>query len=173
MPPELRATASRTVARAPDEIARTLADLATMEAWMTGVSDVSLESGTPGETGAVYDLQYSFSGRTEPMSVELTAVEPGNRVAFRAREGPFPFAAEFTVDEAGARSRLTARLTVGSDSRFTALMFTVFRPVLRWLFARQLGSDLDSLTSGLESGSIGPESHQTSQSSQHPDSPPR
>lgn len=84
------------------------------------------------------------------MRVEVTAIEPDARIEMVAREGPFPFRGELTLEDLGGRTRVTNAIEPGTDSWVTTALFTLLRPVMRWLMARQVRAELDGLKEILE-----------------------
>ncbi|SFR45153.1 SRPBCC family protein [Halogeometricum limi] len=151
MTSSIRASATTTIDRDVKTVFDHAADPARMDDWVVGVSGTRLVSGAGDAVGDVYEYDYTYGGRTTPMRVELTAFDRPNRVAMRAEEGPFAFEGETTFAADGDRTLVTNTIETGSDGRFTTVMFTVFRPVMRWLMARRLGAELGELKRLVES----------------------
>jgi hypothetical protein len=151
----IRATASATIACGVDEAFAHVSDVEAMDEWVDGVSNVRPVSGggtgTDTGVGDVYEYDYAYNGRTEPVSVELTAFEPPTRIAMRSVSGPFPFASEVRLAGDDRETRLTHVVDAGADGRFTAALFALFGPLLRRLAARRLQEELADLTAMLES----------------------
>lgn len=109
-------SASRTVTsdRPPAEVFAFVADGTTALRWRAGVTDIALESGSG--VGARYRQGVRGpGGRRVAADYEVTAFEPGRRLAFAATAGPVRPTGEYRLEPEAAGTRLTFTLeaTVG------------------------------------------------------------
>lgn len=149
----LTAKAETTIARPIDDVWAFVGNPINQDQWVDGMSNSSLVD--EGEIGVGTRLQgvYSFEGRTSPLLITITEYVPQRRLGIESEDGPFPFSGLFTLQPAGDDTAVTNQMTAGSDSRFTSVFFTVFRPVAGWLFRRQLQKELGQLKAILEGAS--------------------
>ena len=104
-------SASRTVTigRPPGDVFAFLADGLTATRWRPGVLDIALVSGQG--VGAVYRQGVRGpGGRRVAADYEVTAFEPGRRLAFRAIAGPVRPTGAYTLEPASDGTRLTFSL---------------------------------------------------------------
>lgn len=73
----------------------------------------------------------------------------------RAVEGPFPFEGDLTLSNADERNTVTNTIETGSDGRFTTIVFTLFRLLMRRLMVRRLRAELIELNRVLETTTDG------------------
>ena len=145
----MQTAATIEIKRSIEDVFAYISDLEHMEAWVAGVEDVRLVSGEPGTEGARYESAYTYGGKTHEMSYQVTGVEPPRYFGMRG-EGPFPFEAELQLEPTPEGTQVTNVLDAGADSRFTAVMFGLFGPVLRWVMRRRLAAELDELRAAIE-----------------------
>src|SRR5829696_7466218 len=106
-------TVERTIAirRPADEVFRFLSDGRTATQWRADVMDVSKVAGDG--VGAVYrQVVRGPGGRPVDADYEITAFEPGERLAFRAIAGPVRPEGEFRLEAMGEATILTFVLRV-------------------------------------------------------------
>ena len=90
-----------------------------------------------------------FGGGTMENEIEVTAVEPGRRIAVRSVQAPVPFTSAWTFTPVDAATRV--------DWRWTFELGGWLRPVdpiFRWAFARSFRKDLGRLKMLMESGAL-------------------
>ncbi|WP_338729303.1 SRPBCC family protein [Haladaptatus sp. DJG-WS-42] len=148
----MQSSASIDIAQPVQDVYAYISSVENMANWVDGVSNVQHVSGEPDEEGATYTSDYTYGGRTTEMTYEITTAEPPNRFAM-VGTGPFPFEGELLLTATPSGTRVTNTIEAGADGRFTKAMFTVFRPVMRRMMARQLGKELAILKRHLESAS--------------------
>ncbi|WP_410766620.1 SRPBCC family protein [Haloferax sp. DFSO60] len=146
----MEASATVEVRRPIEDVFAYISTIEAMSEWVVGVGETHRISGDEATVGARYESTYSYSGRTQPMVLELTAIDAPSRLEMTAIEGPFPFDARLELAETPSGTLVTNTVDNKPDGRVTAFMFTVFKPVMRWLMARQLRSELRELKSRLE-----------------------
>ena len=145
----MKAAAKIVVDRPIEEVWDYIADVETMDRWVIGVSETAKVNDIDG-VGARYESKYTYAGTTHDIVYEVTSFEPPSRFAITAPTGPFAFDAEIELRETGQGTELTNVLDTGADSRFTAVMITVLRPLMRWMMTRQLKKELVTLKEDLE-----------------------
>jgi uncharacterized protein YndB with AHSA1/START domain len=103
------ATHSVTIARPPDEVFAFVADGENATRWRPGVLDVKHQSGEG--VGAVYRQGVKGpGGRRIPADYEITAFEPGRRIAFHAIAGPVRPSGEYRFEPVAEGTRVTFSL---------------------------------------------------------------
>lgn len=149
----MQASASIDIDRPIGDVFEYVSDPYNMEAWVAGVSHVTLVDEDPSRAGARFESDYTYGGRTVRMAYEVTAFDPPERYATRG-EGPFPFAGELRLEPTADGTRVTNSIDAASDGLFTSLMFTLLRPVARRTMGRRLREELESLRSQLEGRAV-------------------
>ncbi|MFC7202551.1 SRPBCC family protein [Haloferax namakaokahaiae] len=146
----MKASATVEVRRPIEDVFSYVADVEAMDEWVVGVGETRRVSGEETTVGTRYESTYTYGGRTQPMVLELTAIDAPHRLEMTAVEGPFPFDARLDLSETPQGTLVTNTIDNKPDGRFTAVMFTLFRPLMRWLMARQLRGELRELKARLE-----------------------
>ncbi|HJP89443.1 MAG TPA: SRPBCC family protein [Candidatus Limnocylindrales bacterium] len=103
--------ASRTVSinRSPDDVYAFLLDGTTATKWRSGVMDIALKSGLG--VGAVYTQGVKGpGGRRINADYQITALEPGKRIAFKAIAGPVRPTGSYQLAREGDGTSLTFSL---------------------------------------------------------------
>jgi uncharacterized membrane protein len=96
-----------TINRPAADVYAFLADGLNNPAWRSGVQAIALKSGSAGALGAVYSQTLSGpGGRPLAGDYEITAAEPGRRLAFQVVEGPARPAGEYLLDEGADGTRV-------------------------------------------------------------------
>jgi hypothetical protein len=134
-----------------DEVFAVLSDLRNDPAWRREWVDARAETEGSARVGARTALVGHALGRRTETVYEVTDLEPGRTIEWRAVSSPLPLTFRRTVDEVGDRTRITFVYAL-EDS----LPVRVLRPLLGWLGRRQLVGDLPTLRDLLESS---PTSH--------------
>jgi hypothetical protein len=102
-----------TINRSPEDVYAFLADGLNNRAWRSGIQDIALKSGTPGDLGAVYSQALSGpGGRPIVGDYEITAAVPGKHLGFQVVAGPARPAGAYRLSEApgGTSVRFTLDL---------------------------------------------------------------
>ena len=103
------ASNSITIARSPSDVFAFVADGTNARQWRPGVLDIALESGQG--IGATYRQGVKGpGGRRVAADYEVTAWEPGRRLAFRAIAGPVRPTGEYRFEPAGSGTTVTFSL---------------------------------------------------------------
>jgi uncharacterized protein YndB with AHSA1/START domain len=123
------ATNTVEIHRPPDEVFAFLADGETGPQWRAGVLDVRLRSGDG--VGAIYEqgVKGPF-GRRVPADYEITALEPGQHIAFRAIAGPVRPEGSYELEPVDGGTRVTFSLSC-SPSGFAKLMTPMVAKTMR------------------------------------------
>jgi uncharacterized protein YndB with AHSA1/START domain len=104
------ATSTITIARSPTEVFEFVADGTTATRWRPGVLDIALVSGSG--LGARYRQGVKGpGGRRIDADYEITAWEPGRRMAFAATAGPVRPRGEYRLEAVPEGTRITFSLT--------------------------------------------------------------
>jgi uncharacterized protein YndB with AHSA1/START domain len=131
------ASGSVHVARDPAAVFAFVADGTTAPHWRSGVLDVAHESGAG--VGARYRQGVRGpGGRRIAADYEVTAYEPGRRLAFRAVAGPVRPVGEYRFEPADGGT--TVRLELSAD----------LGPVKRLLMGRAVQASMDSEVAALQ-----------------------
>lgn len=146
----LSAEARIAVGREPADVWRYVSDLRNQDQWVEGMS--GSEQLTAGAVGRGTQVRgtYTYGGGSAPMLLTITEFREGRRLAFESEEGPFPTTGSLSLERQGAETLVINQLTAGSDHFFTSIMFTVFRPLTKWMMRRQLQKELRNLKAILE-----------------------
>lgn len=96
-----------TINRTAEDVYAFLADGLNNPAWRSGVQAMSLKSGSAGALGAVYSQTLSGpGGRPLAGDYEITAAEPGRRLAFQVVAGPARPEGEYVLSQADGGTRV-------------------------------------------------------------------
>lgn len=95
------------VARPADEVFAYLADFSNTAEWDPGVVEAHRTSSGPVGFGSTFDLVTLFRGRRVPVSYEVTAYEPSNRVVLVGRNKSFVGTDDIGVSREGSGTRVT------------------------------------------------------------------
>jgi uncharacterized membrane protein len=116
--------------------------------WYENISSVEWLTPAPLSLGSRLTFHARFLGRSLTYTYEVVDLVPGERLAMRTAEGPFPMETRYawtSVD--GGRTRMTLR-NVGAPSGFARAMTPLIAPAMR----RANRKDLRRLKSVLEAG---------------------
>lgn len=90
-----------TISRSPQEVYAFLADGLNNPKWRSGVQHIALKNGIPGTVGALYSQTLTGpGGRPIAGDYEITAADPGKRLAFQVVAGPARPSGEYLLSEA-------------------------------------------------------------------------
>lgn len=129
---------SISITRPVDDVFRFVADGENAKRWRPGVLDVSRESGGEG-LGAVYRQGVKGpGGRRIAADYEVTAFEPGRRIAFQAIAGPVRPRGEYRFAAEGDGTTVSLSL----EATLTGWK--------RWVMSRAVQSTMDSEVRNLD-----------------------
>ena len=135
------------------EIARPRADVAAYAAdpdnattWYENIKSVVWQSPRPLAVGTRLDFVAQFLGRRLAYTYEVAELVPGERIAMRTAQGPFPMETTYTWEDAGeAATRMTLR-SRGEPAGFAKLSAPMVAAAMR----RANRKDLERLKALLE-----------------------
>ena len=128
--------------RPVDDVFAYVADPENQATWTGVVVEVRKDGGDR------FTLVQKFLGRRFETPCEVTASEPNRRYVYRSVGGPIPYTFSFTLEPAGAATRLTFT-GEGEPGNFFRLVGPLFEKAAK----RQMRHDLDTLKDLLESRS--------------------
>jgi uncharacterized protein YndB with AHSA1/START domain len=134
------------IARPADEVFAYLADPDRLALWQSSAVEVRKETGAPMDVGTRLTEVRRILGRQLETQVEITAYEPGRRLALKALSGPVPFAVEQTLTPTDGGTRVHFR-GEGSPGGF----FKLAEPLVARAVERQFKNDFQTLKDILES----------------------
>jgi len=135
-----------TISRSPEDVYAFLADGLNNPAWRSGIQDIALKSGTPGNLGAVYSQTLTGpGGRPIAGDYEITTADPGKQLAFQVVAGPARPAGAYHLSEAPGGTTVLFTL----DMQPKGLMKLVGPMIVRTMHAEV--AQLTNLKSVLES----------------------
>ena len=103
----LDATATTTIDRPPDVVARYAFDPANDPGWIGGVSSVEPVTGGPTAVGSRVIRRGSFMGRPLEWLMEVVELVPDRRIELHALRSPFPMDVTYTLEPSGTDGRST------------------------------------------------------------------
>jgi uncharacterized membrane protein len=135
-----------TIERPRAEVAAYAADPDNATAWYVNIRAVNWKSPKPAEVGTRIAFVAQFLGRRLTYTYEITELVPGERLAMRTAEGPFPMETTYTWQDAGdSGTRMTLR-NRGNPSGLSRLAVPIMATAMR----RANRKDLALLKSVLE-----------------------
>jgi len=130
------------------EVSAFAGDRSNAPTWYRRVSSAEWETDPPITLGSRIAFRTRFMGRDLAYVYEVTEYTPGEQVAMRTAEGPFPMATTYTWRPIGAdKTHMTLR-NQGEPSGFSSLA----APLMARAMRRAMRQDLTELKRLLESG---------------------
>ena len=146
----LTASTQVTINREPAEVWAYVSDVTNQDHWVDGMSDSEVIGDGPIGRGTQVRGVYTYGGNDGPVEMTITEFRAGRVLAIEASEGPFPFTGRLTLERSGPSTIVTNSMTAGSDHIVTSIMFTVLRPLMKMMMARQMRKELGQLKAILE-----------------------
>ena len=146
----LSTSAQITIDREPAEVWAYVSDVTNQDHWVDGMSDSEVLGDGPVGRGTQIRGTYTYGGGSSPTLITITEFREGRELAIEASEGPFPFTGRLTLERSGATTIVTNAMTAGSDHIATSIMFTLLRPLMKLMMARQMRKELGQLKTTLE-----------------------
>ncbi len=115
--------------------------------WYRRIDRAEWETAPPIALGSRITFRARFLGRTLEYTYEVTEYTPGEQIAMRTTEGPFPMATTYTWREVGATNTHMVLRNHGEPTGFSRLA----APFMAWAMRRAMSDDLDRLKRRLES----------------------
>lgn len=130
-----------------DEVAAFAGDPSNAPRWYRRISSAEWETDPPISLGSRIAFQARFLGRDLAYVYEVTEYTPGEQVAMRTAEGPFPMATTYTWRPVGeTKTHMTLR-NHGEPTGFSRLA----APLVSRAMRRAMHQDLADLKTLLES----------------------
>jgi len=117
-------------------------------AWYRRISSAEWETDPPVTLGSRIAFRARFLGRDLAYVYEVTEYSPGEQVAMRTAEGPFPMATTYTWRPIGPDKTHMALRNHGEPSGFARMT----APLMARAMRRAMNQDLTDLKRLLESG---------------------
>jgi carbon monoxide dehydrogenase subunit G len=133
------------VDRPADEVWAFIGDFENTTRWSRGVLEAKQTSDGPIGPGATLQTVVKAFGRRRTADYLVTEYEPGHAFAFEVTSGPMTSRARYSVEPAGAGTRLTA----SGEADVTGL-FRLLAPILVRTVERHSRDDLANLKRILE-----------------------
>ena len=146
----MKATASVFVDRPVSSVWDFVANVANMELWVNGVSDLARTSEGEFGIGSTFRSSYTYAGKTHPVTYVITEFDPPRCISMRSTSGPFPFEGSTKLREEAEGTRVFNTIDVKPTNAFLMVWFTILGVVLRLMMRRQLSKELVELRSHLE-----------------------
>lgn len=140
-------TAEIEIQRSPDEVARYMFDPANDPIWISGISAAEVASPAPITVGSRVRRRAHFMGRPINYVMEVTALEPGRRLAMHAVEAPMPMDVTYGVEPAEGGSRASVRVEGDAGG-----LYRVAGPLISAQVRRSIATDVAALKRILETG---------------------
>ena len=146
----LSASIQVTINREPADVWAYVSDVTNQDHWVDGMSNSEVVG--EGQIGRGTQIRgvYTYGGNDGPVEMTVTEFREGRELAIEASEGPFPFTGRLTLERSGPSTIVTNSMTAGSDHIVTSIMFTVLRPLMKMMMARQMRKELGQLKAILE-----------------------
>lgn len=138
------------IACSPEAVWAYVSDVTNQDHWVDGMSDSEIVGDGPVGRGTEIRGTYTFESQSTPLLITVTEFREGRRLGIESSDGPFPFQGLLTLERVAEGTAVTNAMTAGSDHIFTAVMFTLFRPLAKLMFTRQLRKELNQLKAILE-----------------------
>ncbi len=136
------------IERPIEEVSTFAGDPSNAPTWYRRISSAQWETDPPITLGSRVAFQARFMGRDLAYVYEVTEYTPGEQVAMRTSEGPFPMATTYTWRPVGPDNTHMVLRNHGEPSGFSRLM----APLVARAMRRAMNQDLADLKQLLESG---------------------
>src|SRR5262245_35223672 len=144
----LDVSASTTIDRPPDAVARVAFDPTNDPNWIGGVATIEPVTSGPTSLGSRVIRRGSFMGRPLEWLMEVVALDPDRRIELHALKSPFPMDVTYTLEPtAGARATRTT-VRVRGEARGS---YAIAGPLMGWMVRRSLQADVARLQRLVES----------------------
>lgn len=141
--------ATRHINQPADEVFKFLANAENNPQWQNGMRSCTWTSEPPIGVGSTYEQHARFMGKNVRSTFEVTAYEPGQRIAIKAVESTFPIEVDRAVAPTGPEScKVTAVISGGPEGTIAGLV----GPFAGRIAQNLINRDYDRLVELLESG---------------------
>lgn len=136
------------IERPIDDVAAYAGDPSNAPSWYRRISSADWETDPPIALGSRIAFRARFLGRNLAYTYEITEYTPGEQVAMRTTEGPFPMATTYTWRPIGPGKTHMVLRNHGEPTGFSRLL----APLMARAMRRAMRQDLAELKRLLESG---------------------
>ena len=140
--------ATTVIERPIDDVAAFAGDPSNAPKWYRRISTAEWETEPPMALGSRIRFRARFLGRDLPYTHEITEYTPGEQVAMRTTEGPFPMSTTYQWRRVGDRVTHMTLRNHGEPTGFSRLA----APLMTVAMRRAMRQDLADLKHLLESG---------------------
>lgn len=141
-------TATIVIERPIAEVSAYTGDPSNAPEWYRRISSAEWETDPPMRLGSRVRFRARFLGRDLAYTYEITELTPGEQVAMRTTEGPFPMRTTYTWRPVGDRVTHMTMRNHGEPAGWSRLV----APFVASSMRRAMRQDLDGLKRRLESG---------------------
>jgi uncharacterized membrane protein len=141
-------TATIVIERPIAEVSAYTGDPSNAPEWYRRISSAEWETDPPMRLGSRIRFRARFLGRDLVYTYEITELTPGEQVAMRTTEGPFPMRTTYTWRPVGDRVTHMTMRNHGEPAGWSRLVAPFVVSAMR----RAMRQDLDGLKRRLESG---------------------
>lgn len=134
------------IERPISDVAEFAGDPSNAPAWYRRIDRAEWQTDPPIALGSRIEFSAKFLGRQLEYTYEVTEYTPGEQVAMRTTEGPFPMATTYTWRPVGDRATHMVLRNHGEPAGFSKL----FAPFMARAMARAMRQDLADLKRLLE-----------------------
>jgi uncharacterized protein YndB with AHSA1/START domain len=138
------------IARPPEDVFRYVIDPEHLREWQSSVVDVKKEEAEPVHPGSKVVVTRQIKGRTQPMTVQFSEVEPPRHWAIRGVDSPIRGNVDGTVEPIGEGDR--SRVTIKLDFEGHGIGKVLVPLVVRRMAAKEMPQNMQMLKQRLESG---------------------
>lgn len=140
-------TATEVIERPIDDVAAYAGDPSNAPEWYRRISSAEWQTEPPITLGSKVTFRARFLGRELVYTYEIVEYTPGERVAMRTAEGPFPMNTEYTWRPVGERVTHMTLRNHGEPTGFSKLA----APLMARAMRKAMNQDLADLKVLLES----------------------
>lgn len=135
----------RTINRSAAEVFEFFSDASNNPSWQKGMKSCTWTSDGAIGVGSTYDQEAEFMGRPVRSTFEVTAFEPGHKIAIATVKSSFPIQVTRSVDDLGdGRSRVQAHISGGPGG-----VMKLLSPLTNMMARRSIEADYDRLVQHL------------------------
>ena len=142
-------TATIVIERPIAEVAEFAGDPSNAPTWYRRIDSAEWETEPPISLGSRIAIRGTFLGRRLEYTYEVTEYTPGEQLAMRTAEGPFPMSTTYRWRAVGDRVTHMTLRNHGDPAGFARLA----APTMGWAMQRDMRQDLGDLKRLLESRS--------------------
>src|SRR5262245_12926131 len=145
----LDVSASTTIDRPPDAVARVAFDPTHDPEWIGGVATIEPVTAGPTALGSRVIRRGSFMGRPLEWLMEVVELEPDRRIELHALKSPFPMDVTYTLEPANDATATRTTVRVRGEARGS---YALAGPLMGPMVRRSLKADVARLKQLVETG---------------------